>query len=168
MKHSGEKVSIRWYGRAAVLVFGLVLLLLSACSEDPPAPEPTPDQPQPIVQEPVEPEFLSLLPGEAHALLGREPAVLVIDVRTDEERALVRIPGARNVVFEEILQGHADLPRDRPLLLVCTIGGRSYAAALVLAEAGYPRLYNLRGGLVAWEKAGLPVEHGAAPRMAGQ
>lgn len=168
MKDSGENVSLWRWGRAAGLVFGIVLLLLSACSEEPATPEATPDQPQAIVQEEVEPEFLSLLPGEAHALLGREPAALVIDVRTDEERALVRIPGARHVVFEEILQGQTDLPRDRPLLLVCTIGGRSYAAALVLAEAGYPRLYNLRGGLVAWEKAGLPIEHGAAPRMAGQ
>lgn len=107
-----------------------------------------------------EPQLLSLLPGEAAVLLQEEKSTLVIDVRMPKEREQVRIPGSVPVSLMDIMQGKEDLPKDKPLLLVCAVGGRSYAAGLYLLKNGYSRLYNLRGGIAAWEKSGLVLETG--------
>lgn len=106
------------------------------------------------------PEFSSLLPLEAFSLLEREKNALVVDVRTPEEREQLRITGSVPVSLGELMQGQVQLPRDKPLLLVCAVGGRSYAAGLYLVKEKYLRVYNLRGGIFAWEKAGLPLEQG--------
>lgn len=106
------------------------------------------------------PEFRSLLPPEAFALMERDKNTLVVDVRTADEREQLRIPGSVPVSLGELMQGQAQLPRDTPLLLVCSVGGRSYAAGLYLVKEKYQWVYNLRGGIVAWEKAGLPLEQG--------
>jgi rhodanese-related sulfurtransferase len=48
--------------------------------------------------------------------------------------------------------------RDEELLLVCRSGGRSGQVAQALARAGFSKVMNLAGGMVAWNAAGLPVE----------
>jgi len=143
-------------------ILGMALLLcMTGCSEDPPSTtEPTGGteiQGTPVQSEP---EFVSLLVSEAEALLAKEPNTLIVDVRTEAEREQLRIPGSIAAPMEKIMQGGAALPKDKPLLLVCAVGGRSYAAGLYLAQEKYPRIYNLRGGISAWQKAGLPLEYG--------
>ena len=56
----------------------------------------------------------------------------------------------------DIMRGKYSIPRDRPLLLVCAVGGRSYAAMQILASKGYHELYNVSGGIAAWKQAKLP------------
>ncbi len=53
-----------------------------------------------------------------------------------------------------------ELPADRPLLIVCHLGGRSAAVAGFLMRAGRTDVVNVAGGMDAWEAAGLPVRHG--------
>jgi rhodanese-related sulfurtransferase len=86
---------------------------------------------------------------------------MIVDVRTPAEIAQGRIPGSVPVSLEAILAGTAGLPKDKPLLVVCAVGGRSYAAGLYLARERYPLVYNLRGGMAAWARAGLPLVRGA-------
>ena len=53
-----------------------------------------------------------------------------------------------------------EVPRDRPVVVYCRTGQRSFEAALTMAEAGYETVTNLEGGLVAWARLvepGLPV-----------
>ncbi len=69
----------------------------------------------------------------------------------------IAIEGAQPIPMGRILLRHAVLPKDKPILLVCAVGGRSYGVGRYLAKQGYPEVYNLRGGIVAWEKEGLPV-----------
>ncbi len=107
-----------------------------------------------------EPQLLSVLPQEAALLLQKEKDTLVVDVRTQQEIQQVRIPGSVPVSLMDIMQGREDLPKNKPILLVCAVGGRSYAAGLYMLKNGYSRLYNLRGGIVAWEKNGMSVEAG--------
>jgi len=54
-----------------------------------------------------------------------------------------------------------ELPDDRPLLVVCHVGGRSAAVTGYLIRAGRTDVVNVAGGMEAWERAGLPVRRGA-------
>lgn len=148
--------------RLILLVASLVVwLCISGCSEEQaPRTEDNSQADSLTAQELSTPEFSSLLASEADTLLKKYPNTMIVDVRTAAEREQVRIAGSVPVSLADILSGQAALPRDKPLLLVCAVGGRSYAAGLYLAKEKYPRIYNLRGGISAWEKAGLPLEYG--------
>jgi rhodanese-related sulfurtransferase len=85
---------------------------------------------------------------------------LVVDVREPEEFATVRLEGAALLPMSTFGERHAELPKDRPLLLMCHIGGRSAAATAYLVRNGWTNATNVAGGIDAWERAGLPVRHG--------
>ena len=53
-----------------------------------------------------------------------------------------------------------ELPKDRPLLVVCHLGSRSAAVAGFLLRTGWTDVHNVAGGMDAWERAGLPVRRG--------
>jgi sulfur-carrier protein adenylyltransferase/sulfurtransferase len=83
----------------------------------------------------------------------QESDYLIIDVRQPEEYADGHIPGARHLPIMELVPRLFELPGDRDLLFYCSSGGRS-AAAAVLAfeeEIGTGKIYNLRGGMLAWD-----------------
>lgn len=96
------------------------------------------------------------------ARLVREEHAIVLDTRTEEEFRVSHLAGARFVPFGwwQALAGPRlpkDLPRDRPVLVVCTVGWRSGKVAQALVSAGQPRVFNLIGGVLAWQRAGLPL-----------
>jgi rhodanese-related sulfurtransferase len=101
---------------------------------------------------------LSLTIPEAKKLLESRKDLQLIDVRSPLEFSQVSLKGSRNVPFIDIMEGRHNLAKDKPILLVCSIGGRSFAAVQVLQEKGYQEVYNLDGGIDAWRRAGLPVE----------
>jgi rhodanese-related sulfurtransferase len=61
-----------------------------------------------------------------------------------------------------------ELPADRPLMVVCHLGGRSAAVAGFLLRAGRTDVVNVEGGMDAWERAGLPVRRGTPAEGEGQ
>lgn len=83
--------------------------------------------------------------------LAADPATLVVDVRDAAEVAAVAIPGATHVPLARVLDGSAvpDLPRDRPVLVVCQVGARSLVAARFLRAEGVDAV-NVDGGVLAW------------------
>ena len=80
--------------------------------------------------------------------------VLLLDVREDEEWAAGRAPSAVHVPMSELRQD--TVPRDRRVLVVCRVGGRSAAVAQALEQLGYD-VGNVTGGMLDWSAAGLPV-----------
>jgi rhodanese-related sulfurtransferase len=52
------------------------------------------------------------------------------------------------------------LPRDAPIYLICATGNRSGRVAEYLTQNGFARPINVRGGTVAWQRAGLPIDRG--------
>ena len=72
----------------------------------------------------------------------------------------VRAPGAALVPTSMFMTRVDELPADRPLLVVCHVGGRSASVAGYLIRAGRTDVVNVAGGMDAWEKAGLPVRRG--------
>lgn len=99
----------------------------------------------------------SVPPAEALRLQQTRSDLIFLDVRTPQERSYGAIPGTRLVSIYDLMQGSVPLPKDKPILLVCAVGGRSYVAAQVMSRQGFQEVYNLSGGIKAWVEAGLPV-----------
>jgi len=78
------------------------------------------------------------------------PAPVLVDVREPNEHALGLIEGSLTMPLQTLPARVAELPRDRDLVLVCRSGNRSQRAAQWLEQAGFTRLFNLRGGVLAW------------------
>ena len=84
---------------------------------------------------------------------------VVLDVRTPGEVAQGVIPDAFVIDisqsgFEEKIQS---LPKDKEIYVYCAVGGRSRQAAEILAANGFPKVYNLSGGIVEWNRKGFDV-----------
>ena len=75
---------------------------------------------------------------------------LLVDVRESWEFEYCRIDGAVSIPLGQLGRRLAEIPRDRPLVMICHHGSRSGHAALLLAQAGYGEVYNLSGGVAAW------------------
>ncbi|MDW7773521.1 MAG: rhodanese-like domain-containing protein [Desulfobulbaceae bacterium] len=106
--------------------------------------------------------FRSIGPVEALRMLQSRNDVLFLDVRTAKERSYGAIPGSELVSIYPLLKGDIPLPKDKAILLVCAVGGRSYMAGQVLSGKGYREVYNLSGGVKGWHKAGLPLTYDEA------
>jgi rhodanese-related sulfurtransferase len=97
-------------------------------------------------------------PEEARRLIGT--GAFLLDVREDDEWVAGRSPEAVHVAMGLVSEQIDEIPKDRTVICVCRVGGRSGAVASALAEAGYD-VRNIDGGMLAWEAAGLPVVTGA-------
>lgn len=97
-------------------------------------------------------------PMEATLLINREDA-LVVDVREQNEYADGHIPGARLIPLGQVKTRVSELEkfRDRALIIACRSGSRSANACSVLRKHGFTKVFNLTGGISAWEQASLPV-----------
>ncbi len=76
----------------------------------------------------------------------------IIDVREPHEWAICRIPGARLVPLGSLAERMHELDSARTYVLQCRTGARSAKAVGVLRQAGFRRLLNLRGGVLAWAR----------------
>ena len=92
---------------------------------------------------------------------GRPPALLV-DVRERPEFDEVRAPYVVLLPMSSLPPRLDELPRDRELLFICRSGSRSGQVVAYLRANGWHDVANVEGGMLAWERAGLPVRRGAA------
>lgn len=83
---------------------------------------------------------------------------LLLDVRSREEFGAGHAPGARNIPLDRLAERIRELPPSRQVLTICQSGGRSARAAAALAGHGVHDVSDVRGGMSAWQRAGLPVE----------
>ncbi len=85
---------------------------------------------------------------------------VIIDVRTDKEWNQQRIPGAIHIPLDELESRVDELKafEGKQLIMQCAVGGRSSDAVEILQQAGFNNASNMDGGIVAWNKAKLPVE----------
>ena len=85
---------------------------------------------------------------------------LVLDVREDKEFAAGHIPKARHIPLGQLDKRMVEIDKfkHKPVLVACRSGQRSARACGMLKKAGFDNVYNLAGGILAWERASLPVE----------
>lgn len=112
----------------------------------------TPEGPAFKIDNPNEPARVKRMSAtELATRLGRGDALVLIDVRTDQERKIATIEGARPLdaaLMRELEEG----PKDRTLVVSCHHGVRSLRAAEELVAAGFRDVYNLVGGIEAWSR----------------
>jgi hydroxyacylglutathione hydrolase len=89
--------------------------------------------------------------------LAREPEIVVLDVREPSEWEEGHIPGARHVPMRQVAERLPELPRDRPLAVLCAGGARSGLVASLLLARSFTGVLNVWGGMTGWTEAGLPV-----------
>jgi len=109
--------------------------------------------------QPARGKFSSVSVAEARQMLESRNDIALIDVRSPQELREGKIEGSTLIPFTDLLKGNHNLQKDRPRMLVCAVGGRSYYAGQVLASNGFREVYNLSGGMSAWKKAGYPVKY---------
>lgn len=92
-------------------------------------------------------------------LLNREKAVIV-DVREPKEFSASHIQNAINLPLSSLKDRWRELEKykDRPLVVSCRSGNRSLKGAVALRKHGFTTVYNLSGGLLAWERDNLPTQ----------
>jgi rhodanese-related sulfurtransferase len=86
-----------------------------------------------------------------------DPGRTLIDVREPAEFERGHIPGAVNIPQSDLATRLADIPRDRPVAVICQGGFRSLRATQFLWQVGVQNAVNVLGGTSAWQEAGKPV-----------
>ena len=96
-------------------------------------------------------------PEDARDRLAESDAPVLIDVRTDRERATSYIPGSVHLPMAEVETRLTEVAQDpnRPVITYCATGARSLRILPTLAELGYENAVSMAGGIVAW-RARLP------------
>lgn len=106
---------------------------------------------------------LALSPREAYSFLEANQgnaSVVIIDVRTSGEYAGGHLDGAVNIDSVSFADRMGELDLNATYLLYCQGGVRSADVRSQMTEAGYPAVYDIAGGIAAWEAEGLPVVQG--------
>jgi phage shock protein E len=101
-----------------------------------------------------------LVDANEAAKLIADKKVVLLDVRTADEFADGHIAGATNIAshkpdFKEQLE---KLDKNQSYLVYCAGGFRSAKSCKVMNELNFKSLYDLKGGIHAWQEAGKPVE----------
>lgn len=115
----------------------------------PPTAQAAPDETAPMST------FTDLSPDEAKQFLATHEGATLLDVRTPPECAAGIIEGALCIPMQS-LQGREAEIAPGPVLVYCAVGARSAAVADYLVKLGRDEVYNLDGGIMAWDE---PLVH---------
>ena len=87
----------------------------------------------------------------------KQEDIHVLDVRDDMEWDEKHIPGAHHTFVGYLEEHPPQLPRDRKIVVHCSVGHRAGLAVSILRRQGFTNVYNMLGGLTAWAKLDLPL-----------
>ena len=108
-------------------------------------------------------EVVNLTSPQAKELLAKNARVVLLDVRTPEEFRQAHLRGALLIPVGELEQRLREVPTGKPLLVYCSVGARSRAAAGFLVGKGFQQVYQMSDGLMGWYKNGFPMEIAGRP-----
>lgn len=96
---------------------------------------------------------------QAVNLINRENA-LMLDVREQSEYDNGHVGNSRLISLGDLKKriGELEKYRERPIVVMCRSGARSASGAALLSKSGFTKVYSLSGGIVAWQKASMPIE----------
>jgi rhodanese-related sulfurtransferase len=84
----------------------------------------------------------------------------VLDVREQSEYESGHVLNSKLIPLGKLKErmGEMEQYKDQPILVVCRSGNRSGTACFLLGKQGFTQVYNLAGGVQAWQKSNLPLE----------
>jgi thioredoxin 1 len=108
----------------------------------------------------AQPSITKLSVKEFNSQTDAGKQTLILDVRTPEEYKSGYIRGAVNIDYraDDFEKQVAKLDKSKTYLVYCLSGGRSGEAATYMREQGFKQVQELKGGVLAWEKAGFELE----------
>lgn len=87
-----------------------------------------------------------------------QSGAFVLDVRTPEEWDEYHVPNTTLIPLDQLPARLGEVPRDRPIVVVCRSGNRSQEGRDILLNAGFEGVVSMSGGLSEWRASGYPVE----------
>lgn len=102
--------------------------------------------------------YNAVSPTEATALINRNDAT-VLDIRDDGDYHAGHIVNALHIPQSNVSQRLAELEKHKhkPIIVGCRNGNRSRQICALLKKQGFDHIYNLTGGVAAWQNANLPL-----------
>jgi rhodanese-related sulfurtransferase len=110
---------------------------------------------------------VNLTPKESFELC-KEGAVIV-DVRESymNNFKMIQVENVLYLPFSELNKSYKELPADQPLIFADAVGLKSREGVLFMIAHGYKNVANMAGGIVDWEKDGLPLTTDITARLSG-
>ena len=87
---------------------------------------------------------------ELDAMRKDGTSLMLLDIREDEEVSICAIDGSVHIPMNTLPDNLARVPKDRPVVVMCHVGGRSWQVTQWLRAQGYQNAVNLMGGISAW------------------
>src|SRR5579883_410270 len=84
--------------------------------------------------------------------LASDDPPVILDVREPWEIEIAALPDVLSIPLHELVGRVADVPRDRPVAVMCHHGGRSAQATAWLRQQGFARVMNVAGGIDSWAR----------------
>lgn len=95
-----------------------------------------------------------------------KPQPVVLDARTEAEYAVSHLQAAKRIdPHNPDLAASAEVSKDTPIVVYCSVGYRSARIAERLGQAGFSRVYNIEGSIFQWANEGRPVFKDGHPTM---
>ena len=102
--------------------------------------------------------YQDLSPAETVRLMNQDQTVL-LDVREDSELSQGKIAGAKHIPLKNVMKRVTELEKDKDksIIAYCRVGNRSGLVCRQLVKHGFEKVYNLKGGITAWQSDNLPT-----------
>ena len=109
----------------------------------------------------------NLTPRESFTLC--ENGAIIVDVREDYLSAfkMFKVENVLYLPYSKLELFCKDLPKDKPLIFADAVGLRSREGVLFMNSHGYANVANMAGGIVDWERDGLPINTDIYHRLSG-
>jgi rhodanese-related sulfurtransferase len=107
----------------------------------------------------INPNFPNVIDVAPNDVLENATALKLIDVRETSEYVgeLGHIENSELIVLNTIPEKIDSLPKDQTIVFICRSGGRSAQATAFAISKGFSNVYNMRGGMLAWNNQLLPI-----------
>lgn len=90
----------------------------------------------------------------------RDQGVFVLDVREPSEWNEFHIPNTTLIPLGQLEARVSEVPKDKPIVVVCRSGNRSATGRNILKDLGFKNVTSVNGGVTEWRKAGYPTVSG--------
>jgi rhodanese-related sulfurtransferase len=110
---------------------------------------------------------LNLTPKESFELC--KEGAIIVDVRESYMNTfkMFRVENVLYLPYSELSKSYKELPADQPMIFADAVGLKSREGVLFMIAHGYKNIANMAGGIVDWERDGLPLTTDISDRLSG-